>query len=128
MTTLELLNELEAVPAKHRLLMIDACHSISGVLPNTSPRQPDADASEPVIQVFGATRADETSQEGPNGSVFMQALIRVLSQSAAQHENGIWMSDVYGRIRSIVTEQGFSQKAQLVRVSGNGEIAWCPGK
>lgn len=128
LTILELLNELGQVPARHRLLMIDACHSTSGVLPNTSPRQLDADPSESVIQVFGASRDDETSHEGPNGSVFMQALIRVLSQSASQHEDGIWMSDVYSRIRSIVTEQGFSQTAQLLRVSGNGEIAWCTKK
>jgi hypothetical protein len=123
---LELIDAVRKNPAKHKLLIIDSCQATSGVLASTSPPNLDADPSEPVIQIFGASRGDEVSYEGRNGGAFSQALIQVLRDTARQREDGLWMTDLHSRVQAIVAHGGFAQTTTLMRISGNGEIAFQP--
>lgn len=123
---LELTDALRNNLAKHKLLLIDACHATSGAPASTSPPSADANPSDPVFQILGASKANQTSVEMPNGGVFSQALIRVLSDAAVQHEDGLWITDLHSRVKTIVDEGGFAQTTTLIRASGSGEIALKP--
>jgi hypothetical protein len=76
----ELASALQAIPARHRLAVLDGCHGTTGLaeapsLAGIAPATPH----EPVLQFFSGSSDEEYGMESAElgGGAFTQALIRV---------------------------------------------------
>ena len=75
-STLELLEDITMLSANHKVVLVDGCHATSGLTPTTISLNSDAKPTEPVLEFFGACRANQFAMEDTKGGVFSQAVMR----------------------------------------------------
>jgi hypothetical protein len=125
----ELADALRAIPARHKLAVLDGCHGTTGLTEvasaiGISPGKPD----EPVLQFFSGSSDEQYGMESAElgGGAFTQALIRVLDRALeAGDGRGLWMHDVVAATGTLMRAQpNVRQNPKLVTVSGHGEVYW----
>jgi hypothetical protein len=124
--TLEVIEDIKRLSAKHKVLLVDGCHATSGLISAATPSGVEADPQEPVLEFFGACRANQLAMEDAKGGVFTQAVIRTLTEAATDSGHGMWMAELSTRVQAHVSEGQQRQTPELVRLSGVGSIAWVP--
>jgi uncharacterized caspase-like protein len=127
-TLRQALNEMNAIVARDKILLIDGCHGTFGVSPGTDGA--GASAEKPLVQIFAASQDDQLSFEDSSlgGGVFTQSLIQVLS-AALDRAGGIGMSQLAADVTRTVQKHSMARGRsvpKLVTVAGAGEIVFKP--
>ncbi|MCS6923577.1 MAG: caspase family protein [Fimbriimonadales bacterium] len=125
-------SDLEKCPAKHIIVLTDACHS--GAIarsPVVSSLELEVLAKTRAIQVIASSTAKQQSFERPSlgHGVFTYALLETLREWADKHAGlPLRTTDLFSRVRSRVIELMGDDKQLPVfqnRVAG-GECLWVP--
>ncbi|MBT3220502.1 MAG: caspase family protein [Proteobacteria bacterium] len=122
------------IPAKHKLLVVDACYG--GILATRNANMPEVDeayvraaTSEPAFQVLTAGRADQPVLDGgPGGhSVFTGRFIESLDNIDQYSTASQIHSEVAPRVRQDAFDRGERvQTPVFASVMGLGDFVWIP--
>jgi hypothetical protein len=123
-----LAEELQSLPARHRLAVVDGCHGTAGLDKAQSLAGLSAAGSpnERVAQILAGSNDDQYGLESTElgGGAFTQAMLRVLSE-ARDNQGVLWMHEFVARTTRLV-QAGSSgkQTPKVVTLSGQGEISF----
>jgi len=121
---------LEEVPARHKLVIADACYA--GSLSTRGAVDPGATLSQltqrPVLAVLTAGGADETVLDGGTGghSVFTAALLDGLEDVDSYTTASALAATVQRAVREDAYALGHRQTPDFARVAGSGDFVLLP--
>jgi hypothetical protein len=120
LTLPKLVERLKAIPARHKLVIMDACYGTSGLkLPQDS---------DSTIQIFSGSQDEQYGTESVElgGGIFTSALIGALQHVGEQ--TSISTEEIFSEVSAQMARFGPSlQRPKLVRAAGADQIMWTRG-
>jgi len=138
----EVVNRLQKSPARHKLIVLDSCHSGEIFSAAAQPRSETDDRHSthlftvPALQAIASCRASQVASDGRNGnSPFTNALLQAMRQLPAREQTGdrageknpVWTNRLFRYMRSELSSLPNGQSPDCRNLSsGDGEFYFYP--
>jgi hypothetical protein len=141
----DIIRKLKSSPARHKLLVLDACHSgtifelLSGLAPSkVDDRKAEQLFQRPAFQGMASAMTTQTASDGKQGqhSPFCDALLKGLRHLPARQllyrrerfPEAIPVTELFRFIAPELAVLPYGQKADLRTLEGEGEFTFFPRK
>lgn len=120
--TPELVKLVNQLPCRHKILVVDTCHSTRG-LDVKGELDATQNVDEETTIFWGASGPNQYSSESTEGGAFTAAIIKVLNKMDSQNMGGTWLADLAGPVSEMVTSRTSGQSPEFLVLNGHGNIA-----